>query len=110
VSFFVWHVTPNLTNMGGPTSSHVIAGIAVMYTNAQKLSRPVKYVFDKVKFMDILSELGHLQDKMYLFYHNNDDAAADDDNNDSDNNNNNENDDDDNNNDDNNNNNNNKCM
>jgi len=42
-----------------------------MYTSAQKLSHLAKYVFDKVKFMYIYSELGLLQDEMYLFNNNN---------------------------------------
>ena len=55
VSFFVWRVTPNLPNMGGPTSSYAIPRITVMYISAQKLSHPDKYVFDKVNFMHIYS-------------------------------------------------------
>jgi hypothetical protein len=74
VSFFFWHVTPNLPNMSAPTSSYAITGIVVKYSSAQKLSHPAKYAFDKVNFMYIYSELGHLQDKMYLFYNNNKNA------------------------------------
>jgi len=41
-----------------------------MYTSAQKLSHPAKHTFEKVKFIYIWSELGHLQNKMYLFHNN----------------------------------------
>jgi len=45
-----------------------------MYTSAQKLFHPAKYAFDKVKFMYIYSELGHLHDKKHLFNNNNNNA------------------------------------